>query len=90
MTDETNSAEAEEQAEEIEPDVEIELSPGDSLNLDELYDEFGEELIDADLQEAVKQRVRHLYDNREQLRQQIKQAQQAQQAQSGQPQAGMQ
>lgn len=54
----------------------VELSPGDELMYSELIDEFGEEMISADVQEVVKERVRQLYDNRDTVAQQLQQAQQ--------------
>lgn len=69
MTEETKE-------EEVAPDVEVELSAPDAVAYDELVEEFGDELIQADLNEVVKERVRSLYDNQDAVRQQIAQAQQ--------------
>lgn len=62
--------------------VEIELDRGTSIYYEELCEEFGEELIDGSVDEQVVEHLRNLYDNRDQLRQQVLQAQQAQQAQT--------
>jgi dephospho-CoA kinase len=72
MTENTDEAEAEKA-----PDVTVDLSTPDSVAYDELVDQFGEELIDADIEEVVKERVRSLYDNQDSIRQRIAQAQQA-------------
>lgn len=69
MTEETTE-------EEVAPDVEIELSAPDAVAYDELVENFGEELIQADVEEVVKERVRSLYDNQDAIRQRISQAQQ--------------
>lgn len=67
---------------EIAPDVEINLETPDEIAYEELVDQFGKELIDGDIQEVVKERIRSLYDNQEQIEQRIAQAkQQAAQAQ---------
>lgn len=64
-----------------EPDIEIELAAPEQVAYDELLEEFGEELIQGDIEEVVKNRVRALYDNQEQVKQRVMQAQQqAQQA----------
>lgn len=68
MTEETTEKEA--------PDVEIELATPDQVAYEELVTEFGGEMIAADLNEVVKERVRSLYDNQEEVRQRIAQAQQ--------------
>jgi hypothetical protein len=70
MTEETKEKKA-------EPDVEVDLAAPDAVAYDELVEEFGEELIQADLNEVVKERVRSLYDNQDAVRQRIAQAQQA-------------
>jgi len=70
MTEETKEKE-------VEPDVEVDLAAPDAVAYDELVEEFGEELIQADLNEVVKERVRSLYDNQDAVRQRIAQAQQA-------------
>lgn len=70
MAEETKEKEA-------EPDVEVDLAAPDAVAYDELVEEFGEELIQADLNEVVKERVRSLYDNQDAVRQRIAQAQQA-------------
>lgn len=59
-----------------ESDVEIDLAAPDAVAYDELVETFGEELIDADLEEVVKERVRSLYDSQDEIRQRIAQAQQ--------------
>jgi hypothetical protein len=56
--------------------VAIELADADELMYDSLVDEFGEELIAADIREVVKERVRQLYDNQDAVAQQLAQAQQ--------------
>lgn len=61
--------------EETEPDVTIDLSNPDSVAYDELVESFGEELIQADVEEVVKERIRSLYDNQDQIRQRLAQAQ---------------
>lgn len=61
---------------EVEPDVEIDLAAPDQVAYRELVEEFGGELVDSDIEEVVKQRVRELYDNQEEIRQRIAQAQQ--------------
>jgi hypothetical protein len=61
---------------EDEPTTTISLEDADELMYDSLVDEFGEGFIAADLREVVKERVRQLYDNREQVAQQVAQAQQ--------------
>ena len=71
MTNEEQEAEPQE-----EPDVEIDLATPDMVAYDELVDAFGEELILADVQEVVKERVRSLYDNQDEIKQRIAQAQQ--------------
>lgn len=69
MTDEPEDTKA--------PDVSITLEAPDQVAYAELIDEFSAELVQADLEEVVKQRVRTMYDNQEQIRQQLAQAQQA-------------
>jgi len=71
MTNKEQEAETQE-----EPDVEIDLATPDMVAYDELVDAFGEELILADVQEVVKERVRSLYDNQDEIKQRIAQAQQ--------------
>lgn len=61
---------------EDESDVELDLAAPDAVAYDELIETFGEELIDADLEEVVKERVRSLYDSQDEIRQRIAQAQQ--------------
>ena len=56
--------------------IAIELADADELMYDSLVDEFGEELIAADIREVVKERVRQLYDNQDAVAQQLAQAQQ--------------
>jgi dephospho-CoA kinase len=70
MNDENN--------EESSPDIQMNLAAPDQLAYDELVDEFGDELILADLNEVVTQRLRSLYDNQHQIRQRIAQAQERQ------------
>lgn len=70
MTEETGEAVAD------ESDVELDLAAPDAVAYEELVDTFGEELIDADIQEVVKERVRSLYDSQDEIRQRIAQAQQ--------------
>jgi dephospho-CoA kinase len=64
--------------EESSPDIQMNLAAPDQLAYDELVDEFGDELILADLNEVVTQRLRSLYDNQHQIRQRIAQAQERQ------------
>lgn len=73
MTDEIPADEPDE-----EPDIEINLDAPDTLAYEELIDGFGDEMIEADLQEVVKERVRDLYDNQDMIRQRIAQAQKQQ------------
>jgi len=68
MTDETT-------AETEEPTAEITLEDADTLMYDNLTEEFGEEIVDADVREVVKERIRQLYDNRATVAQQLAQAQ---------------
>jgi predicted trehalose synthase len=70
MTENETTDEAEAQ------NVEVDLAAPDEVAYDELVDQFGQELIDADLEEVVKERVRSLYDNQDAIRQRIAQAQQ--------------
>ncbi len=56
-----------------EPDVEIDLPTPDQVAYDELVGEFGEEMIDSDIEEVVKKHIRSLYDNREAIRQRLAQ-----------------
>jgi hypothetical protein len=60
-----------------EPDVSITLEAPDQVAYDELVNNFSEELVQADLEEVVKQRVRTMYDNQGQIKQQLAKAQQA-------------
>jgi len=62
--------------EQDEPTFGVELEAADELMYDSLVEEFGEELIAADVREVVKERVRQLYDNRDAVAQQLQQAQQ--------------
>lgn len=74
MTD--NTAEDDGAEEQREPTAEVYLEDADDLMYESLVEEFGEELISADLREVVKERVRQLYDNRDAVAQQLAQAQQ--------------
>ena len=58
------------------PTTEVYLESADELMYEELVDEFGEDLIAADVREVVKERIRQLYDNRDAVAQQLAQAQQ--------------
>lgn len=58
------------------PTAEVYLEPADELMYESLVEEFDEALIAADLREVVKERVRQLYDSREQVAHQLAQAQQ--------------
>lgn len=64
--------------EESSPDIQMNLAAPDQVAYDELVEKFGDELILADLDEVVTQRIRSLYDNQEQIRQRIAQAQERQ------------
>lgn len=70
MTEET-----EQEAEEVEPDIELTLDAPDRVAYSELVEEFGEALILEDIGQVMKQRVRSLYDNQNEIRQRIAQAQ---------------
>lgn len=48
--------------------VEIELDTARQVMYDELKNEFGPTVVDDDLEEAVRQRITQLYDNREEMR----------------------
>lgn len=61
---------------EVAPDVEINLEAPDQVAYDVLVDEFSEDLVEADLNEVVKERIRSMYDNQEQIKQQLAQSQQ--------------
>lgn len=74
---ENEMAEDEAAEQTTEEDVAVELSAPDQVAYDELVEQFGEELIAADLEEVVKERVRSLYDNQDAIRQRIAQAQQS-------------
>lgn len=71
-----SESESGENGEQSEPTVGVELSSADEIMYEELVEEFGDELIAADLREVVKERVRQLYDNRDTVAQQLQQAQQ--------------
>jgi hypothetical protein len=75
MTQEDQTTEME-NGEENTPDVGVDLSEPDKVAFDALVDEFGEELVISDIQGVVKERVRSLYDNRDEVRQRIAQSQQ--------------
>lgn len=51
-------------------DISIDLEARDKM-YEELVDEFGEEIVDNEIAVAARQALSRIYDNREQLRQQI-------------------
>lgn len=61
---------------ETEQTLGIDLEDADELMFDQLTEQFGEELVLADVREVVKERVRQLYDSRDQVAQQLQQAEQ--------------
>jgi hypothetical protein len=83
MTDETEEENPVEATEEqtTEPSIEVAVPRPVEFSYDELCENFSEEMILADLEEVVKNRIRSLYDNQAGIRQQIAEAQKAQQAQ---------
>ena len=64
-----------ERGEQSEPTIEVELAPADELMYESLVEEFGAEIINADVAEVVKERVRQMYDSRDTISQQLQQAQ---------------
>lgn len=50
-------------------ELQFELDSAREVMHDELSEQFGEELIDEDLKEALTARLTQVYDNREQLAQ---------------------
>lgn len=62
--------------EQEQPTLAVELEAADELMYESLIEEFGDDLIAADIREVVKERVRQLYDNREAVAQQLAQARQ--------------
>ena len=51
--------------EQEQPTLAVELEAADELMYESLIEEFGDDLIAADIREVVKERVRQLYDNRD-------------------------
>jgi len=62
--------------EQEQPTLAVELEAADELMYESLIEEFGDDLIAADIREVVKERVRQLYDNREAVAQQLAQVRQ--------------
>jgi hypothetical protein len=62
--------------EQEQPTLAVELEAADELMYESLIEEFGDDLIAADIREVVKERVRQLYDNRDAVAQQLAQARQ--------------
>ncbi len=66
---------SEEMAEDVEPDVQVSLAAPDKVAFKELVENFGEEMILADIEQVVTERVRSLYDNQDSIRRRLSQAQ---------------
>lgn len=62
--------------EQEQPTLAVELEAADELMYESLIEEFGDDLIAADIREVVKERVRQLYDNQDAVAQQLAQARQ--------------
>lgn len=89
MTEDQTNAEEEVEMTEEEfegPSIEVGISPPIEFSYNELCENFNEDMILADLEEVVKNRIRSLYDNQEEIRQRLAQAQQQQ---GGGPPGGM-
>lgn len=52
-------------------EITTEIDPARRVMLSELYDEFGKELVDEDIAAAVQSRITQVYDNRDEIREQI-------------------